>query len=88
MKPIFKIELGSKVRCKITGFTGIVGGRYEYLWGCVQYGVRSQKLDKDGQPGQLQQFDEDQLEVIAKPPAKLTRRDTGGPQPRNLGHVR
>lgn len=75
----FKIELGSQVRCKITGFCGVVVGRYEYLHGCRRYGVQTKEL-KDGKPQDSVGFDEDALEVIEQAePHKV--KDTGGPQP-------
>ena len=39
-----KVELGSLVRDKITGFEGIVMGRTEYLTGCAHVGVHRQRL--------------------------------------------
>lgn len=33
------IQLGNEARDKITGFTGIVTSRAEYLTGCTQYGL-------------------------------------------------
>jgi hypothetical protein len=75
----FKIELGSKVKDKVTGFTGIVVARSEWLYGCRRYTVQADKLS-DGKPGDGQGFDEDALQVLkAAEPHKV--KDTGGPQP-------
>jgi hypothetical protein len=73
----FKIELGSKVRCKITGFLGVAHGRSEWLHGCRTYMVKPIEL-KDGKPQESVGFDEDALEVLdqAKPHEMKT---TGGP---------
>lgn len=75
------IELGSKVKDKITGFQGVAIARYEWITGCVRYEVQPQKL-KDGKPLDSSSFDEKRLEVVS-PPTEVERsfRDHGGPQP-------
>lgn len=80
----FKHELGTKVRDKVTGYTGIVIGRTEWLYGCRRYTVQSQEM-KDGKPVESMGFDEDALEVLVAnnkhveghKPAR-----TGGPETR------
>ncbi len=59
----FKIALGAKVKDRITGFTGIVTGRREYLHGCRDYLVKSQELHS-GAPIDVESFYEDDLEVL------------------------
>jgi hypothetical protein len=44
---VFEIELGEKVKDSITGFTGTVVARSEYLKGCIQYQVIDKEPDKD-----------------------------------------
>lgn len=61
--PSPSINLGAKVRDKITGFTGIVTSRTEWLNGCLRYGVQPQELH-DGKPIDAHVFDEPQLEVL------------------------
>jgi hypothetical protein len=56
-------DLGDKVRCKITGFEGIVTGKTRWINGCHTSGVRSQSL-KDGSPLEVQWFDDPQLELV------------------------
>ena len=57
--------LGKKVRDKISGFEGIVTAKTEWLYGCVRYGVQSQKLKKeDGTVLDEQWFDETQLDIV------------------------
>lgn len=56
------IELGSEVKDKVTGFTGIVIGYAVYLFGCTQYGIAS----KSKSNRQTEWFDEGRLEVIGK----------------------
>jgi hypothetical protein len=58
------IKLGNKVRDTLTGFTGIVTSRTEYLYGCVHIGVTPEDLDKDGKVKQAEFFDEQRIEVI------------------------
>jgi len=57
------IQLGQKVRDKVTGFEGITTARCEYLNGCIQYCV-SPRIDKDGKKADYHYMDEGQLEVI------------------------
>ena len=58
-----RIELGCLVKCKITGFQGIVVGEFEYLNGCVRLAVASQEL-KDGNVQERQTFDAEQVEFV------------------------
>lgn len=58
-----RINLGDKVRDKVSGFAGIVIGRTEWLYGCVRCIVQSQEL-KDGKPVDAVQVDEPQLELL------------------------
>jgi len=68
------INLGNKVKDNITGFSGVVVARAEYLNGCISIQVQSAKL-KDGVPIEAEWFDEQRLEINSK--AK-----SGGPQDR------
>jgi len=79
------ITLGSKVKDRITGFTGIVISRHDYLNGCRRLSVEPQTLH-DGKPIEAQCFDVEQL-VLVKPPEKWVGLHNapgseGGPQPR------
>lgn len=58
------IDLGDKVRCKITGFTGIATAETFYINGCVRYLVTSSTL-VDGDVKELF-FDEQILEVVER----------------------
>lgn len=55
------IKLGETVTDTITGFSGTVIGRVEYLTGCIQFEVQSKEL-KDGVPVRAQWIDEGRLE--------------------------
>ena len=58
------IGLGDKARDIISGFSGIVIARTSWLYGCDRITIQSDKLDKDGKPGESYSFDEQQVELI------------------------
>ena len=64
------IDLGSKVKDMITGFTGIAIGRTEWLYGCTRIVVESQEL-KDGKTVKPEWFDEQRVEELT--PAAETK---------------
>ena len=84
------INLGDKVKDVVTGFTGIVIARTEWLVGCVRCVVQP-PVDKDGKVPENQAFDEPQLElikakavslVVEPEPQKFSpKRTSGGPMP-------
>lgn len=76
MKP----TLGDKVKDSVTGFSGIVVAKSDFLNGCTRYGVQSEQL-KDGIPTEAQWFDEPQLKVVKSCVVSTGPRDTGGPLP-------
>ena len=51
-------ELGQEVKDSITGFSGVIVCRLEYLDGARRYSIQSKKLDGDGKPLPLYDFDE------------------------------
>ncbi len=54
------IELGRKVKDKVTGFAGVTTGFVTYITGCNQALVAAPS--KDGKPGDTNWFDEQRLE--------------------------
>jgi hypothetical protein len=64
------IELGCRVRDRISGFEGIASGRADYLTGCTQYAVAAKGLH-EGKPVAWQWFDELRLEVVEQAALKL-----------------
>ena len=72
------IKLGSTVTDKVTGFTGIATGRFEYINGCVRYCVERGK--DDGGVEELH-FDQERLEVSTRLPVDVTPTPTGGARP-------
>jgi hypothetical protein len=75
---MFKFELGLKVKDIITGFSGVITGRCEYLTGCRQYSISSNKLHS----GDIKQvwFDEDRLNPVKGKSMKIKKNNFGGPQ--------
>jgi len=76
-----EIELGDKVRCKITGFEGIAVEKSEFINGCVQYAVlpKCKGKEKDKIPDAVA-IDEGSLEIIEDPKKKKVKKsETGGP---------
>ena len=71
------IKLGDKAKDSITGLTGIVVSRHEYLNGCIRLTLQPAEL-KDGKPVDCSTFDIEQIELIEVAPAK-TVTPSGGP---------
>lgn len=61
----FLFELGSQAKDKITGFSGILTARCEFLTGCNRYCIQPIGL-KDGIPIESQYFDEGLIEIIGE----------------------
>lgn len=80
-----EIKLGSKVRDRVTGITGIAVARIEYLNGCIQYClVPAAKKGDTARPDGVY-LDMGQLEVIGDG-LNIPKRRTGGPQIDARGH--
>lgn len=63
----FKFPLGVKAKDVLSGFTGTISYRVQYITGCDQYGLHP-GMDKEGKLLDAQQFDESRIEIInAKP---------------------
>lgn len=73
--------LGIHAEDTVTGFTGVVMARTEYLNGCVQFCVQPEGMKEDGSPMDSQWFDEQRLKISSGAGA-------GGPQitPPGLEH--
>jgi len=77
------VNLGDKVKDRISRLVGIATGRTEYLYGCVRIIVTPEEV-KDGKAVEGGWFDEDQLvvveaEAVRQPESAATR--LGGPMP-------
>lgn len=75
-----RIELGWKVKDKISGYEGIVIGRTEWLHGCTRVTIQAQEL-KDGKPIDSCTFDEPQLDVLTAQSIMGRVTNAGGPRP-------
>lgn len=80
------IELGSKVRDKVSGFEGIAVAVTQWIVGCRRITVQPQTLTKEGGTKGFETFDEPMLEVLATPAKTKVQstpalRATGGPRP-------
>jgi hypothetical protein len=75
---MFKFELGEVVKDVVTGFSGVITGRCEYLTGCRQYSITSRTLQSgDTKSGW---FDEDRLVRTKGAKIKIKTVNPGGPQ--------
>jgi hypothetical protein len=82
------IALGDEAKDTVTGFTGIVMCRTEWINGCVRTSLQSRVL-KDDKVTEMQTFDEMQLELVSSgvvPVGGQRLREpigphTGGPRP-------
>jgi hypothetical protein len=72
----FKIELNATVKDQVTGFTGVVTGRVEYLTGCRQYLVQP-PVKKDKEFVNSIWMDEDRLQVTKASKGALTVKNAG-----------
>ncbi len=57
------VNLGDKVTDRVSGLTGIVVARTEWMYGCVRCLVQPQEV-KDGKPVESTSVDEPQLDVL------------------------
>ena len=67
-----KHELGATVKEVISGFTGVVTGRVQYITGCFQYLITSRNADV-----KPVWYDEDRLESSNKKKLVLNRGNDG-----------
>ena len=72
------IELGQKVKDRITGYEGIAIARLEYISGCIQYCVKPNKLDEKGKIIEGEYIDVGQLEIVGDG-ISLSAKDWGVP---------
>ena len=67
------IELGDKVRDRISGAVGITVYRTEWANGCIRWGIQP-PVDKDGKVPDMVSVDEQDVEVVQKqvaPPVRV-----------------
>lgn len=74
------LQLGDLAKCTITGYTGVVIARTDWLNGCLRFVLQSPKLNKDGLPADPTTFDGEQLELVKKG-VRAVSSPGGGPMP-------
>lgn len=73
------INLGDRVKDKITGFEGIAISKVIHINGCIRYEVKPQGL-KDGKTIESEWIDETQITVKSKVKERKVKEDEpGGP---------
>jgi hypothetical protein len=58
------MQIGDRVKDRISGFSGITTGRTEYINGCRQFLVKPEKVKDDGDKLDGIWIDEQTLEVV------------------------
>ncbi|MCK5642277.1 MAG: hypothetical protein KAJ19_15835 [Gammaproteobacteria bacterium] len=58
-----RIQLGTVVRDRVTGFVGVADNRATFLYGCDRYCVQP-RIDKEGKVPDSQMIDYPQLEIV------------------------
>lgn len=72
------MKLGDKVKCKITGYTGILTSMVNHINGCTRFGIQA-PMDKDGKVPECLWVDEPQVEFVEETNITKTSPSTGGP---------
>ena len=78
---IFKYEFEDELRCKISGFTGKVVARDEWMNGCIRYALQSKMKKGDKKPETLQWIDEAQIELVKAKKKVVKKYSSGGERP-------
>lgn len=78
----FKFELGTTLKDELSGFTGVVTGRADYLTGCNTYCLLP-KIKESGEYPDSKWLDEGRLGQTSSDIVKLeeTEKPGGGPNP-------
>lgn len=61
---MLEVDVGDRVKDRITGFTGVIESRTVWLNGCARVAVKPEELDKDGKPKDAIMFDVTQLDLL------------------------
>lgn len=76
----YKFNHGDQLKDNVTGFSGTVTGRADYMTGCKQYLIVA-KWKKDSTSEPLSNwYDEDRLTLIKDSKKKADVTNAGGPQ--------
>jgi quinol monooxygenase YgiN len=76
---VFKYELGSEAKDRITGLEGVITGIVIHLNGCIRYNITSKKRTVEGK--MIEDWvDEQQIILLKEPPkVKAPKEGPGGP---------
>lgn len=74
------VQLGDKVKDTISGFSGIVVAKTEWLNGCVRVTIQP-LIGKDGKLPESATFDIEQLVVLKSKASSIPQKVTGGDRP-------
>ena len=83
----FLYAKGDEARDKVTGFSGIITGRADYIAGCRQYSLSPRAKD-DGSLPEALWFDEERIEVVIASAVTIEASPTGGPSGRERAPAR
>ena len=72
-----EIKLGDTVKCKVSGFKGIVVARTEFINGCIQLEVQP-KVNKKNEHMESLGIDIQSLEKISIKKKAVKKKSTGG----------
>ena len=67
----FRFDIGSTLKCKITGFEGVLVARTQWIANCNTYTLRPKTLNKDGEIQDTKGFDEPMLDLEKENPFDL-----------------
>lgn len=73
-----RVKLGVKAKDKITGWEGIVVSQLICLFGCNQWGITGQTMDKEGKRPNTEYFDEGRIEWTG---VGITAEEVAGQKP-------
>jgi len=71
-------NLGDQVKCKVTGYTGVVTSITQFINGCTRLALQA-KVGKDSKVPDAIYVDEPQAEMVKKKYVKPTVSELGGP---------
>ena len=71
------IKLGDNVKCKHTGFKGVVVAKTEFINGCIQFSIVA-KVNKENKYPEDVGIDEESLELVSRPKKATKKKTTNG----------
>jgi hypothetical protein len=74
------MNLGDKVKDRVTGLTGIVVAYTTWINGCIRLTIQPQEI-KDGEPVKTSTFDIEELSIVEAGAVQPKKPNTNGPMP-------